>query len=1368
MFVEKFYFSINFIIACIINMANSRRSQVVDLTSDDEAAWTLDLNMGDESISTAKEIKKRPVKTKIEKCDTDPVSGINPGKKRKTTNIKNEITMDLPEEEVLDEGWLKQQQLLYHEFSSQAEAKYSTSTSSLLPSTLSSNVLPQEVKGKTQSHEVNTNTQLLTQNPANKTVESVPTYVVEMSKSGRSKCARCEEMIQNKTPRCKVMYPRAMFSSTQHLTCTVFDPSVQVAESIDGYFSLPPDMQALVIDRLRVSPDEHRLMQEKVDPDDLVRHEWSEQVEPPATLLMPLLPYQKEGLAWMLSKENSTTRGGMLADEMGMGKTIQTISLLLAHPRPKPASTSVVQTAVGSLLEEAHAAEAAVEATWTQSEEEHARAEQGSIYWTGLKRAKADPLGGVDGEIALSAQPNEVSVIAPSDATSSEAHMATAAVEANESAPKKSRKRATKPKESEQGTSNETEAEATAAEANENTPKKSRKRATKTTEPESPPELVAVTVKPLLRGGTLLILPTVAIRQWQAEITRFTLEGSMTVQVYHGSDRQTSLTKLVATDVVITSYKIVESEYRKATAGTKVTCRLCKRRFYPDKLRVHRRYFCGDTAQRTEGQSKTIKKTKNAAGDEDDEEGDGAEDIPEDISTSASDTENNVDEIDISSAESDDEPRTAMGAQTASGPNTSCSSPRSTDMSEEKTANGSVLPSLEQVLAQQPGVLPRAVGRAMKTTKPSVPSRNKGQSPGKGKVARPLGDGDYSGRSSASDSEDDSDEELDKLKKKPRKRPQKTSDTKSPSASQSVKPKTASAQVSAAGEAADWVDEEVEKDIRRALRASRRASGGAAVAESSLHKISWFRIVLDEAHNIKDRSTSTAKSVFNLTSLYKWCLSGTPLQNRVGELYSQVRFLRFNPHAYYTCKTKGCHCKSLHYRFERGMCMCCGHSAMQHFCYFNKEILNPIKRYGYVDLGKKALGKLKREILDEILLRRTKQTRAEDIQLPPRIVRVRRERLDAQEEDFYAAIYSQSRAQFSTYVASGTVLNNYANIFEVLMRLRQAIDHPYLVIHSGTQHDAGLRAISAANMQRRKQERQEQLTVELAETLCALCKDQVEDARRATCGCIFCCTCISDYIDTTTNTASSDRAYATAAQRADSALSKSEKSSHKNKTGNKKAAKQVTVCPSCSAPLSIDIEAVLDLDTLETQLQLATGRPTATAGRDSISTNSASSAHPGAYASVQTSLLTAQHLGRRRKSILDKVDLTEFRSSTKVEALMQELHAMQHKDLGAKAIVFSQFTSMLDIIQYRISSDRFSSGYDTTNSNTNMSSGHAPPLRCAMLMGNMSIDQRDNIVREFNSNPQLKVLLISLKAGGVALNLTVASHIFIMDPAAEM
>lgn len=36
------------------------------------------------------------------------------------------------------------------------------------------------------------------------------------------------------------------------------------------------------------------------------------------------------------------------------------------------------------------------------------------------------------------------------------------------------------------------------------------------------------------------------------------------------------------------------------------------------------------------------------------------------------------------------------------------------------------------------------------------------------------------------------------------------------------------------------------------------------------------------------------------------------------------------------------------------------------------------------------------------------------------------------------------------YVDSGTVLNNYAHIFDLLIRLRQAVNHPYLVVYSAS------------------------------------------------------------------------------------------------------------------------------------------------------------------------------------------------------------------------------------------------------------------------------------------------------------------------------
>ena len=104
--------------------------------------------------------------------------------------------------------------------------------------------------------------------------------------------------------------------------------------------------------------------------------------------------------------------------------------------------------------------------------------------------------------------------------------------------------------------------------------------------------------------------------------------------------------------------------------------------------------------------------------------------------------------------------------------------------------------------------------------------------------------------------------------------------------------------------------------------------------------------------------------------------------------------------------------------------------------------------------------------------------------------------------------------------------------------------------------------------------------------------------------------------------------------------------------------------------------------------------------------------------------------------------------SSKMLVLLQELRACI--SVGDKAVVFSQWTSFLDLLSPALTSNG---------------------IRFTRLDGKMSNQQRAAALTSFASNPSVSVFLISLKAGGVGLNLTAANRVYLMDiwwnPAAE-
>ncbi|KAL8190829.1 UNVERIFIED_CONTAM: hypothetical protein K2H54_062335 [Gekko kuhli] len=106
------------------------------------------------------------------------------------------------------------------------------------------------------------------------------------------------------------------------------------------------------------------------------------------------------------------------------------------------------------------------------------------------------------------------------------------------------------------------------------------------------------------------------------------------------------------------------------------------------------------------------------------------------------------------------------------------------------------------------------------------------------------------------------------------------------------------------------------------------------------------------------------------------------------------------------------------------------------------------------------------------------------------------------------------------------------------------------------------------------------------------------------------------------------------------------------------------------------------------------------------------------------------------------VDLFEItRRSTKLSHLLEELKAIQGQ--FQKSVVVSQWTSMLKVVAIHL---------------------EKLGLKYATIDGSVNPKQRMDVVEEFNSNPKgPQVMLISLLAGGVGLNLIGGNHLFLLD-----
>ncbi|KAI9040111.1 P-loop containing nucleoside triphosphate hydrolase protein [Aspergillus affinis] len=475
----------------------------------------------------------------------------------------------------------------------------------------------------------------------------------------------------------------------------------------------------------------------------------------------------------------------------------------------------------------------------------------------------------------------------------------------------------------------------------------------------------------------------------------------------------------------------------------------------------------------------------------------------------------------------------------------------------------------------------------------------------------------------------------------------------------------------------------------------------------------WYRVIIDEAQCIKNRNTKAAIACCRLDSIYRWCMSGTPMMNSVQELHSLLKFLRIRPYG----------------NLER----------------FNHDFTRPLKS-GSASAQEKAMKQLQ-VLLKAVLLRRTKESKIDGkpiLQLPRRVSEKVHAVFSDDEQELYSALEAQTQLQFNKYLEAGTVGRNYSNILVLLLRLRQACCHPHLIKDYSVKLNANTDELDLVENAKAFGN---EVVIRLkgnSDLECPICIDAVDNPIIFfPCGHSTCAECFSRISDPELSVR----------QGHDGSVDV-KCPNCRGKVDPKKITDHMSFKKvhfpdesSESAALELPKPAEADEDDSDDSDQDSLSRFIVSDDENNKTAQSSKRKKKGKMPQKIKKTLAdlkreASKNQKSKRKYLRRLDKTWI-SSAKIDKVMDILRDVQLGEAKEKTIIFSQFTALLDLLEVPIM--RSGWGYRRYD-------------------GSMKPADRNSAVLDFTDNPDCRIMLVSLKAGNAGLNLVAASQVIIFDP----